>query len=74
MRTLKEDGRLEMASEKTYNRVTELVYDLLNEYDIDVWKDIDYIDLADKWVELVKKYWNDDDKLKSELQKYLLVE
>lgn len=63
-----------MAKEKTYNRVTELVYDLLNEYDINLWKDTDYIDLSDKWVELVKKYWYDDDKLKSELQKYLLGE
>ena len=63
-----------MAQEKTYNRVTELVYNLLNEHDINLWKDIDYIDLAEKWVELVEKYWNDDDKLKFELQKYLLGE
>lgn len=63
-----------MAQEKNYNRVTELVYALLDAYDINLWKDIDYIDLADKWVELVKKYWDDDDKLKLELQKYLLGE
>lgn len=63
-----------MAQEKNYNRVTELVYDLLDAYDINLWKDIDYIDLADKWVELVEKYWDDDDKLKLELQKYLLGE
>ena len=63
-----------MAKEKIYNRVTELVYALLDECDINLWKDIDYIDLADKWVKLVKKYWYDDDKLKLELQKYLLGE
>ena len=63
-----------MAQEKNYNRVTELVYDLLDAYDINLWKDIDYIDLVDKWVELVEKYWDDDDKLKLELQKYLLGE
>ena len=45
-----------MAKEKIYNRVTELVYALLDECDINLWKDIDYIDLADKWVKLVKKY------------------
>ena len=63
-----------MAKEKIYNRVTELVYALLDECDINLWKDIDYIDLADKWVKLVKKYWYDDDKLKLELQKNLLGE
>ena len=36
-------------------RVLKLIYELLNEYDIKVWEDIQYIDLANFWVEMIKE-------------------
>lgn len=36
-------------------RVFKLIYELLNEYDIEVWEDIQYIDLANFWVEMIKE-------------------
>lgn len=36
-------------------RILRLVYDLLDEYDIEIWEDIDYIDLADFWVKMIKE-------------------
>lgn len=52
-------------------RVVNLVYDLLVAYDIGLLEDIPYVDLADAWVKLVHKYWNDDIKLKEKLKKFL---
>ena len=36
-------------------RVFKLVYDLLDEYDIEIWEDIQYIDLANFWVEMIRE-------------------
>lgn len=36
-------------------RVFKLIYELLDEYDIEVWEDIQYIDLANFWVEMIKE-------------------
>ena len=36
-------------------RIFRLVYDLLDEYDIEVWEDISYIDLANFWVTMIKE-------------------
>ena len=40
---------------KKEDRIFQLVWDLLNEYDIEVWEDIQYIDLANFWVEMIKE-------------------
>lgn len=34
-------------------RVLNLIYDLLDEYDREIWEDIDYIDLADAWIHIL---------------------
>lgn len=36
-------------------RVFRLVYDLLDEYDIEEWENIQYIDLANFWVEMINE-------------------
>ena len=51
------------------DRVLNLIYDLLDEYDRSIWEDIDYVDLADAWIkivdgsykELAKKYTDEFD-------------
>ena len=40
---------------KKEDRIFQLVWDLLNEYDIQIWKDIDYIELADFWVNMIEE-------------------
>ena len=40
---------------KIEDRILRLVYDLLNEYDIEMWENIDYIDLAYFWVKMIKE-------------------
>ena len=40
---------------KIEDRILRLVYDLLNEYDIEMWEKIDYIDLAYFWVKMIKE-------------------
>lgn len=40
---------------KTEDRIFQLVWDLLDEYDIEIWKDIDYIELADFWVNMIEE-------------------
>lgn len=39
-------------------RVLNLVYKLLDEYDRSIWEDIRYIDLADKWLYIVDESIN----------------
>jgi len=36
-------------------RIFKLIYELLDEYDIEVWEDIQYIELADFWVKMIKE-------------------
>ena len=40
---------------KNEDRIFQLIWDLLNEYDIQIWKDIDYIELADFWVNMIEE-------------------
>lgn len=51
--------------------VKYIIFPLLDEYDIGLWEDIEYIDLADKWVEFKKKYKADDDSIIKELEKWI---
>ncbi len=51
--------------------VKYIIFPLLNEYDRSVWEDIEYIELADKWVELKKRYKADDDSIIKELEKWI---
>lgn len=56
--------------------VERFIFPLLDEYDIGVWKHIDYIELADEWVEAVKNNYysrakNHDKAIKEELKKWL---
>lgn len=63
---------------KMNKRIFNLIYDLLNEYDIEVWEDIQYIDLADFWVKMIKetskKYQKLDILELEKLRKDLLYE
>lgn len=55
-------------------RVTKLVFDLLNEYDIGVWEDIEYVPLAEAWCNRVERICDGtdkDDELKAALKEYL---
>lgn len=45
---------------KKEDRIFQLVWDLLNEYDIQIWKDIDYIELADFWVNMIEETTKND--------------
>ena len=45
---------------KKRDRIFQLVWDLLDEYDIQVWKDIDYIELADFWVNMIEETAKND--------------
>lgn len=59
-------------NDKQLDRITDLVYDLLNEYDINFWIGTrEYISLADHWCDLVQKYWSDEKLLKEKLKEYL---
>lgn len=52
--------------------VDEVIFPLLDEYDIHLWEHIDYIELAEKWVEAVKN--NPYPKIKDydkQIKKYL---
>jgi len=58
--------------------VLELIYELLDEYDINIWKDISYVELADFWVNLIEETSKEkldtislENKRKSLLQEYL---
>lgn len=53
------------------DRVVDLVYDLLNEYDIEVWRDIEYIELAEKWVEIRDRGMYNENDLKAGLKAFL---
>jgi hypothetical protein len=51
--------------------IVDMVFDLLNEFDINDLKDIQYIDLAHIWCELVEKYAPDDNLIKEKLKEKL---
>ena len=53
------------------DNIVDMVFDLLNELDINVWEDIRYIDLADIWCKLVKDYAPDDNLIKQKLKEIL---
>ena len=57
-------------------KITKLVYDLLNELDIELQEDINYIKLADFWVKMInntyKKYKKLNFKELENLRYYLL--
>lgn len=46
--------------------VKDLIFPMLDEYDIQVWERIDYIDLPKKWVELIGRN-ETDEETKNEL-------
>lgn len=58
-------------TDETWARVVNLVYDVLNEYDIETWEYIDHCDLAFRWVELVQQYSGDEEAIKEGLSRYL---
>lgn len=58
-------------SDKTWERVVDLVYEVLNEYDIEQWEYIDHCELAFVWVELVQRYSGDDKAIKEGLLRFL---
>lgn len=72
-----EDGYEPVAHEKSADikdRVTNLVFDLLNEYDIGLWEDIEYVPLAEAWCNRVTQICDGtdkDDELKAALKEYL---
>jgi hypothetical protein len=38
-------------NDKMFDAIFELIFDLLNEYDIGLWEDIRYVPLAEMWIE-----------------------
>lgn len=54
------------------DRTATLIYDLLNEYDIGLWRDIEYIDLAEMWVDAIDNKIYDEDKLKEKIKEFIV--
>ena len=54
--------------------VVNLIYDLLNEYDIGLWRDIEYVDLAEYWVCLIDSGILDEGDIKKKLKEFLFAE
>lgn len=56
-------------------RVLNLIYSLLDEYDRSLWENIRYIDLADKWLEIVdESYKTLKKKANGDVMKVSIVE
>ena len=60
-----------VATDEMLDRITDLVYEVLDEFDINDIFDLSYHDLINKWIELVHEYWNDRDTLKLKLKEFL---
>ena len=56
------------------DRIVKLIYDLLNEYDIGLWRDIEYIDLAEWWVETIDSGVLEENAIKKRLKEFLFKE
>lgn len=53
------------------DRIVNLVYDILNEYDIGLLENITYIDLAEFWVNTIHSGILDEDTIKKRLKQFL---
>lgn len=51
--------------------VDKIIFPLLNEYDIKLWEDIDYIELAEKWVEFVNERKGENDDIANDLKNWI---
>lgn len=51
--------------------VDKIIFPLLNEYDIKLWEDIDYIELAEKWVEFVNARKGENDDIANDLKNWI---
>lgn len=51
--------------------VDKIIFPLLNEYDIRLWEDIDYIELAEKWVEFVSARKGKNDYIANDLKNWI---
>lgn len=51
--------------------VDKIIFPLLNEYDIRLWEDIDYIELAEKWVEFVNARKGENDDITNDLKNWI---
>ena len=49
----------------------DLIYQLLNEYDIGLWRDIEYIELADLWVSLIDNGVLEEKEIKARIMEYI---
>ena len=49
----------------------DLIYQLLNEYDIGLWRDIEYIELADLWVSLIDNGVLEEKEIKVRIMEYI---
>lgn len=49
----------------------DLIYQLLNEYDIGVWRDIEHIELADLWVSLIDNGVIEEKEIKIKIADYI---
>lgn len=49
----------------------DLIYQLLNEYDIGLWRDIEYIELADLWVSLIDNGVIEEKEIKTRIMEYI---
>lgn len=58
-------------TEENIDRIVDLIYDTLNEFDISDLDCIDYNELADIWINLVHKHSGDETSIKEGLKKFL---
>ena len=50
----------------------DLIYQLLNEYDIGLWRDIEYIELAELWVSLIENDVLEEKEIKTKIKEYII--
>ena len=50
----------------------DLIYQLLNEYDIGLWRNIEYIELADLWVSLIDNGVLEEKEIKTKIREYII--
>lgn len=57
---------------KPMERIAKSIFDLLNEYDINLWRDIEHVDLAEMWTNAIDSGILDDDKLKKKIKEFII--
>ena len=72
LKAISEDLIRRWNTRKPIERIAESIFDLLNEYDINLWRDIEYVDLAEIWTNAIDSGILDDDKLKKKIKEFIM--